>query len=151
MSSEAHSEPATLSSHDFFKGLSAPRLSALEQRSKIRDFPSGHIFFKTNETGELFFLLEQGAIQTYRTSAGKKLIVAELKPPAVFGEMGCVGQCKYHCTAQATVPSRVRVFSRADIDALLDQHPIITRRLLDLVSERFLTSLWTWTPPLSRI
>src|SRR6266853_3699766 len=87
------------------------------------------------------FLLEKGAVQTFRTSGAKKLIIAELKPFAVFGEMGCVGQRVYHCCAQATQPSRVRMISRATLDALLEKHPAVTRRLLDLVSQRFVAVL----------
>jgi CRP-like cAMP-binding protein len=87
------------------------------------------------------FLLEKGAVQTFRTSGTKKLIIAELKPPAVFGEMGCVGQCVYHCCAQTTEPSRIRMISRPTLDALLEEYPTLTRRLLDLVSQRFVEVL----------
>jgi CRP/FNR family cyclic AMP-dependent transcriptional regulator len=38
-------------------------------------------------------------------------------------------------------PSRIRIISRPDLDALLEQHPAITRRLLDLVSDRFIRVL----------
>jgi hypothetical protein len=54
----------------------------------------------TNARGFLF-LLEKGAVQTFRTSGVKKLIIADLKAPAIFGEMGCVGRCLYYCEAQA--------------------------------------------------
>jgi CRP/FNR family transcriptional regulator len=103
----------------------------------VREVPSGHVFFRTGESGEGLFLLEKGSVQTFRASPKKKLIVAELSAPAVFGEMGCVGTCTYHCSAQATTPTRVRIIPRADVDALLSSEPMITRRLLDLVSERF--------------
>lgn len=95
------------------------------------------MFFHPGETGQVLFLLEKGRVQTFRTSGTKKLIIADLKPPAVFGEMGCIGQCMYHCSAQTSEPSRIRTISRADLEALLDQYPILTRRLLDLVSQRF--------------
>jgi len=55
--------------------------------------------------------------------------------------MGCVGQCMYHCYAQTTEPSRIRTLSRSQLEALLRQFPSITRRLLDLVSERFVQVL----------
>ena len=130
-------EAAALSAVDMFKGLPASSLQAMEERSKVRDVRAGYVFFKTGETGEVLFLLEKGAVQTFRTSGTNKLIIAELKPPAVFGEMGCIGQCMYHCSARATKPSRIRTMTRSDLDALLEQYPAITRRLLDLVSQRF--------------
>ena len=134
-------EAASLSGLDLFDGLPASCLQAIEERSRVREFPAGHVFFRTGESGKVLFLLEKGAVQTFRPSVRKKLIIAELKPPAVFGEMGCVGRGIYHCCAQATKPSRIRIISRPDLDALLEQHPTITRRLLDLVSDRFVRVL----------
>jgi len=134
-------EAASLSALDLFKELPASSLLAIEESSKVRDFSAGHVFFKPGERGEVLFLLEKGAVQTFRVSGRKKLIIAELKPPAVFGEMGCVGQCLYHCCAQATEPSRIRTISRPDLDALLEQYPALTRRLLNLVSQRFVEVL----------
>lgn len=135
--SESLVEAASLSAVDLFRGLPAPYLEMLEARSKVRTYKAGHTFFRPGESGQALFLLEQGHIQTFRTSGRKKLIIAELKPPAVFGEMGCIGQCMYHCSAQATEPSRIRIISRPDLETLLEKHPQMTRRLLDLVSERF--------------
>lgn len=34
-------------------------------------------------------------------------------------------------------PSRVRMLSRSDLNELPQEHPIVTRRLLDFVTERF--------------
>src|SRR5215469_876159 len=124
-----------------FQGLPSDFLREIEERSKLRDFAEGHVFFKTGQNGQGLFLLEQGAVQTFRTSGAKKLIIADLKAPAMFGEMGCVGRCLYHCSAQAMEPSRVRALSRSDLNELMEEYPIITSRLLDLVSERFVSVL----------
>lgn len=130
-------EAASLSALDLFQGLPPSCLKAIEEGSEVRDYRAGHVFFRPGESGDVLFLLEKGAVQTFRASGAKKLIIAELKPPAVFGEMGCVGQCMYHCAAQTTAPSRIRTISRAALDAVLEKYPAITRRLLDLVSQRF--------------
>lgn len=131
----------SLSAVDLFRGLPESCLQAIEESSEVRDVLAGQVVFQTGKDGEALFLLEKGAVQTYRATGIKTIIIAELKPPAVFGEMGCVGQCVYHCSAQATEPSRIRVISRPNLDALLAQYPAITRRLLDLVSQRFVNVL----------
>ncbi len=130
-----------LSAVALFKDLPASRLRALEERSEVRDYRRGHIFFRSGETGQRLFLLEKGQVQTFRTSGARKLMIAELRPPAVFGEMAFVGQCLYHCSAQATTSSRIRIIGRADLESLLTQHAIIARRLFELVSERFVRVL----------
>jgi CRP-like cAMP-binding protein len=113
-------EAASLSSVDLFKGLPASCLEALEQHSEVRDHRSGHVFFRTSETGQRLFLLEKGRVQTFRVSGKHKLIIAELKPPAIFGEMAFVGQCMYHCSAQTTKNSSIRIIGRADGDCVED-------------------------------
>ena len=130
-------EATSLSTVDLFKDLPSSSLHALDGTSKVQEVGAGHVLFQTGEIGDVLFLLEKGSVQTFRTSGEKKLIIVELKPPAVFGEMGCVGQCVYHCTAQTTEPSRIRTVSRTDLDALVERHPSVARRLLDLVSQRF--------------
>lgn len=134
-------EAASLSSVDLFKDLPGSCLKALEDASTTQEFKPKHIFFQPGETGQVLFLLEKGSVQTFRMYGAKKLIIAELKPPAIFGEMGCVGQCMYHCSAQTTEPSRIRIILRSDLEVLLQQYPKMTRRLLDLVSERFVRVL----------
>jgi CRP/FNR family transcriptional regulator, cyclic AMP receptor protein len=134
-------EAAALSAIDLFKELPASCLRALESDSEVRDFPRDHVFFRPGERGQVLFFLEKGRVQTFRTSGEKKLIIAELKPPAVFGEMGCLGQCMYHCSAQTIEPSRIRTVSRTQLDALLQEFPSVTRRLLDMVSDRFVRVL----------
>ena len=126
-----------LSAVDLFKNVPSSCLRTIERTSEIREFGAGHVFYRPGETGNALFLLEKGSVQTFRTSGAKKLIIAELKSPAVFGEVGCFGQCVYHCTAQTTAPSRIRTISRTDLDILLERYPSVARRLLDLVSQRF--------------
>ena len=134
-------EAASLSAVSLFHSLPPACLEALEKGSKVRDFRANHVFFRTGERGQRLFLLEKGRAHTFRSSGTHKLIIAELKPPAIFGEMAFVGQCLYHCSAQTTEPSRIRVIERVQLERLLEQYPIITRRLLDLVSERFVRVL----------
>ena len=126
---------------EVFGGLSPKFLREIEERGKVHDFEEGHVFFRAGENGQALFLLEKGAVQTFRTSGVKKLIIADLRAPAIFGELGCVGRCLYHCQAQAAEFSRVRILSKSDLNELLEEHPIVTRRLLDLVSERFVSVL----------
>jgi len=130
-------EAAALSAFELFRGLPDSRLRAIEQRSEVQEFPSGHEFFHPGERGQQLFLLESGRVQTFRNLGKRKLIISELEPPAVFGEMGCVGQCMYHCTAHTMAPSRIRILEREAVEQLLDEFPNVTRRLLDLVSQRF--------------
>ena len=120
-----------------FKDLPRSVVRELDEASRVEDVPAGHILFNPGETGYGLFVLERGAVQLFRTLGTKKLVILDMKPPGVFGEMGCVGTCQYHCTAQAQQPSRVRTIKRDELETILKNFPEVARRLLDLVSQRF--------------
>jgi CRP/FNR family transcriptional regulator len=134
-------EAASLSTVDLFRDLPEACLRALEDASEVRDIAAGRVIFRAGETGQRLFVLEKGAVHTYRMSGRNKLIVAELKPPAIFGEMAFAGQSLYHCSAETTEPARIRTIGRDELEAFLAEYPVVTRRLLELVSERFVRVL----------
>jgi CRP-like cAMP-binding protein len=126
---------------ELFREVPAGALRKLEEKCKAENYKAGHIFFRTGEAGRGLYVLEQGRVQTYRDFGSKKLIIAELNAPAVFGEMGCSGPRIYHCIAEATEVSRVRKISSDQMNELREEYPDVTRKLLDLVSERFISTL----------
>jgi len=130
---------SSLSAFDLFKGVPPSCLRMIERGTTVKKFGAGHIFYRPGELGQAMFLLEEGAVQTFRTRGDKRLIVAELKPPAVFGEMGCLGQCIYHCCAQTIGPSEIR--AKVQVQALLEKFPVIAHRLVDLLTQRFVRVL----------
>lgn len=132
---------APLSAVRLFKGLPASALRRLETMSEVLDVKGGDVFFRPGEFGQALFVLEKGSVQTFRTLGTKKLVIAELTPWEVFGEMACVGECLYHCTAQALQPSRVRRVSRNQVEVFLRKYPAFARSLLDLVGQRFFNVL----------
>ncbi len=134
-------ETSVLGSLELFSQVPANALRQLEEKCKAESYKAGHIFFKTGEAGHGLYVLEQGKVQTYRNFGEKKLIIAELKAPAVFGEMGCSGPRVYHCIAETTESSRVRKISSEQMNELREEHPDVTKKLLDLVCERFITTL----------
>jgi CRP/FNR family transcriptional regulator, cyclic AMP receptor protein len=134
-------EAGALSGVELFRGLPRSCLRTLEKNSAAREFRPGYVFFRPGESGDALFLLEKGRVQTFRATDKKRLTIAELKAPAVFGEMACIGQGMYHCAAETVTASRIRMISRKDLEAVLDQAPVLTRRLLELVGERFVRVL----------
>ncbi len=133
--------PRGLAGVELLRGIPAETARALEKDSRIDEFPAGHILFRTGEAGKGLYLVETGGVQTYRNFGDKKLIIAELGPGSVFGEMGCVGRRIYHCVAETTARCHIRKLEEKQVNELLEKNPGITRKLLDLVGERFVNTL----------
>lgn len=121
---------------DLFKHLPDSCLEALEKDSHILDCSAGHVFYVAGQTSRVLFALEKGSVRTFRIYGDKKLTIATLQPPAIFGEMGCFGQGKCHSSAEALQGTRVRMISCDSIQALLECAPHVTHKLIDLISDR---------------
>src|SRR5262250_3224327 len=130
-------QTSALGSLELFREVPTNELHKLEEKCKAENYMAGHIFFRTGEAGQGLYVLEQGRVQTYRNFGRKKLIIAELKAPAVFGEMGCSGPRIYQCIAKTTEKSLVKKISSEQMDELRAEHPDVTKQLLDLVCETF--------------
>jgi CRP-like cAMP-binding protein len=140
-SRESQAAGIAIASVGLFGDLPTKAIERLAVGTKAQSFRAGHVFFKTGESGKSLYLLERGHVQTFRNFGERKLITADLEAPAVFGEMGCVGQRMYHCVAEATRPSVVREVPSAQVAALAREYPNVTQKLLDLVSMRFVSTL----------
>ncbi len=125
-----------LSEIDLFKQLPDSCLEALEKDSNVLNFSAGHLFFHSEQTGRVLFVLETGSVRTFRTYGDRKLTIAVLQPPAIFGVLGCFGQGKYVSSAEALEDSRVRMISRESIQSLLECDPQVTHKIVDVMSER---------------
>ena len=129
---------SSLSRIDLFKHLSDPCLEALEKNSEVLNCNAGHLLFQPEQTGRAVFVLERGLVRTFRTYGDRKLTIALLQPPAVFGIIGCFGEGKYYSSAEALEASRVLMIPRDNIQALLECSPHVAHKLVDLMSERCL-------------
>jgi CRP/FNR family transcriptional regulator, cyclic AMP receptor protein len=125
-----------LSEIDLFKQLPDSCLEALEKDSNVLNCSAGHLFFQPEQTGRVLFVLEKGSVRTFRTYGDRTLTITVLQPPAIFGIVGCFGLGKYYASAEALEDSRVRMISRESIQALLECAPLMTHKLVDLMSER---------------
>ena len=125
-----------LSGIDLFKHLPDSCLEALEKDSHVLNCSARHLFFQPRQTRKVLFVLEKGSVRTFTTYGDRKLTIAVLQPPAIFGLMGCFGQGRYLSSAEALEESRVRTISRDSIQSLLECAPHVTHKLVDLMSER---------------
>jgi CRP-like cAMP-binding protein len=128
-----------LSATDLFHDLTREELAEIERATVMWECKAGRIFYKPGETGDVLFILKKGAVQLYRQSLrGRKLVIEELKPYAIFGEMTCIGQGMHHRYARTTEDSLVCTMKQADVERLLLSRPQIARRLIQAIGGRAL-------------
>ncbi len=117
---------------DLFKNVTESCLQTLLENSRILEVHAGHVFFSAGQTGGGLFLLEKGSVQTFRVCGDRKIAIATLRPPTVFG-LGCFGG-RHYCSSESLEASRVRLIS---VQALLECSPNFAHGVIGLICERF--------------
>lgn len=130
-----------LSNIEIFQDLSSKDLEQMDRQITMSSCAPGKIFYMPEDTGEVLFLLKKGRVQLYRISPnGKKLVVETLGPGAIFGEMSLVGQGMHNTFAEAIDECLLCVMSRADVERLMREKPMVSFRFVEALGDR-VTSL----------
>ena len=122
---------------DLFKNVAESCLQPVLENSRILDVGAGHVFFSAGQTGSDLFLLEKGSVRTFRVCGDRKIAIAMLRPPALFGEMACFGHGTHYLSAQSVNDARVRLISYESIRALIECSPDFAQAVIGLISKRF--------------
>ena len=122
---------------DLFKDVAESCLQVLLKNSRVLSVGVGHLFFRAGQTGGELFFLEKGSVQTFRACGERKIAIATLRAPAVFGEMGCFGHRIHYSSAESVAESQVRLIPAKTIQTLMECSPNLAHEVIGLISERF--------------
>jgi len=126
-----------LSTTELFQDLSPRELAALEQRMPRTKIEAGTLIYSPQDRGEVLFLLKEGRVRLYRLSPeGKSLTTSIVDPGSIFGEMAVLGQGMQDSFAEALEDCVIYTLNSRDVQDLFLNDPRVSRRLLELVSQR---------------
>ncbi len=126
-----------LASAPLLRGLALEELAELFREVRHQQIPPGTTFHQPGVETEVLYFLKRGRVRLYRlTSRGRKVILTELKPPTVFGQMAVLGQGMEGEFAEAVEESLICTVSRHALERLLRRRPDVGLRLLDLMGRR---------------
>lgn len=126
-----------LSDVELFRDLSERDMAELDRITTITSVPRGRVFYQPEDVSEVMFLLKEGRVQLYRISPeGKKLVIATLGPGTLFGEMALLGQQMHNAFAEALDDCLILVMSRADLERLILNKPLVGLRMLEITGRR---------------
>ncbi|NIS80869.1 MAG: cyclic nucleotide-binding domain-containing protein, partial [Anaerolineales bacterium] len=113
-----------LSQIHIFQDLSRQEVVEIDNATTMTTCEPGRVFYSPDENGEVLFLLKKGRVHLYRLSPeGKKFVVAELGPGAIFGEMSLLGQGMHNTFAESIDDCTLCVMSRLDVERLILDKP----------------------------
>ena len=128
---------APLSENDLFRGVPEQEMIAIGERLPMATASRGSLIYTPGETPEALFLLKAGTVRIYRLAEdGRKLVLATVGPGTAFGEMSLLGQSMTGSFAESIDDCTLCVMSTMDVEQLMEEHPAVAVRLVQLMSKR---------------
>jgi response regulator RpfG family c-di-GMP phosphodiesterase len=113
--------------------LSPAALEVLAARAVPRDFVAGDLVFAEGDHGESLHVVRSGTVQVLRRSS-PGLVLDELGPGAVFGELAVLNGTPRTASIVATTYVQTVELHAADLEQVLDAHPRDARRMLGVLA-----------------
>jgi len=110
--------------------LSPADLVALSRTGSFVDKYQGTHLFREGEPAVHAYVIEKGEVELYRTSSGRRRVVARAGEGNVLGDIAMFRGEPYISSARAIGPVRAFRFDRDKLMPVLMQHPVITLRWL---------------------
>jgi len=120
-----------------FSELDDKELGAIAALAKPRKYAKDEAVFHADEAGDVFCLIQSGAVKvTMISPEGKEIILSMLGPGDFFGEMALLDDHPRSATVVATEPLEVLTIFRNDFLQILAENFSIARKILAELSKR---------------
>jgi CRP-like cAMP-binding protein len=111
-----------LEQSDFFKALSPARRRSIAGISIPKMLRKRETHFMEGERGNAMYLMAQGVVQLFKTSAdGKEVVIKLIRPGEIFGEVVLFEQDRFPVSACSLTPAQVYLLPKKQCDLLLDE------------------------------
>lgn len=128
---------AYLTETEIFRDLTPEEREWVNKATTTTSYRKGEVLYRPGETGESLFLLQRGKVEVYRLSPeGQRIVLANFRDGAIFGQMPFIGQAMYDCFAEAADDCTVRVMTRSDLEHILTSKPKVALRVIEGLARR---------------
>ncbi len=124
-----------------FAHLDDAELTELQRRMTRRSFRRGEVMFYQNDPSGRLYLIERGWVKiTRQTDAGDELLIDVFGPGSIIGEISIFTNEPRTGTVTAVEPTTTLSLSRESFYALVQSHPRIALRCLEMLARRIRAS-----------
>ena len=98
--------------------------------AKLRNLSAGEYLFREGESAEFGYVVKNGNIEIVKSSVTEELVLAELGPGSLFGEMALIDGSPRSAGARASVDSSVTEIRSDTFNHLIRNDPDTAVRLM---------------------
>ncbi|TME92462.1 MAG: cyclic nucleotide-binding domain-containing protein [Chloroflexi bacterium] len=121
-----------------FRTVSDEARRALVERGQVRTFAAGETLMRQGDPSDTMQVILSGRVRVERAGEGREgpLVLAELGPNEIVGEVGILDGGARTATVTALAPTRTLELHRTVIAVVLIQYPAVAADLLRTLSRR---------------
>jgi len=109
----------------------------LLMRKYQRQYPSGQTIFEEGDSGNKFYIIQEGTVEISKESEGDRISIATVNSGKILGEMALLGDTSNRsATATAKTDVTCLEFPEKQLDKLMEENPKFRNRLIRLLCER---------------
>jgi CRP/FNR family transcriptional regulator, dissimilatory nitrate respiration regulator len=110
--------------------------AAVRQRSTVRSLDAGEALFRQRQKVSAIFEVEEGRLRLMRHSIDSHPIVLHTATKGELFAEAALFAAAYHCDAVATIPSRVRAYSKRDLLTAFRSDPATAERFMAVLAHQ---------------
>jgi len=112
-----------------FQGFTAQGASRIVERGEVKSYTSGDIPFRDGEAPEFVLLLLQGTMEVFVEREGKALVLTEVGPGAILGELAVLCGLQRSASVRARTAVVALQWSAAAFRNMLLRYPLLSERI----------------------
>lgn len=130
-------DPALLKGVSFFQSMDDDERQALAGVMDLREARAGEIVFREGDVGDSLLCVVDGQLDTLvKDNAGQEIVLAEVGPGDVVGEMSMLDGRPRSATLRCTDDARLLVLERDDLLAVLPRAPHMALDMMAQMASR---------------
>lgn len=102
----------------------------------VKNFYKGQLIFKEGQIAHLAYLIKSGSVIIYKVINDKQVVLDNLKPGQIFGEMGVISGEPRTANAMASEYSEIIVIDKKTLDHTLQNSSLIIQSLTKSLIDR---------------
>lgn len=122
-----------------FEGFDEPTLKAISQAAVQRKYDADQVVFLEGEPCTGLYIVQQGWLKSVKISpTGREQVIRFVGPGDVFNEIGLLAGGINQVTVEALEPAILWIVQREALLKLIDEHPSLSRLLIQNLAQRVL-------------
>jgi CRP-like cAMP-binding protein len=106
-------------------------------RLPVKKLNPSEVLFKEGSTGEIAYVVKKGSVEISVTTSGRKVVLAILEPPAIFGEMALLfNEEKRSATAMALEYTELVQIEKQTFEDYFKNSPPIMEHMVNALVNR---------------